>query len=239
MTRAQQIELSRQELVNTLSAGIWFENMLNQALLRNMMHQDPTARATHYELTELGDETRHMVMFGKAIERVGAKPVRPRLYQRMIINALPLAFKGFAAVGSRADRRGDLRLAAAADDGRSRAAANGAAAHAYSRHRGGAPHPVCPRRVTQARPEHAANQQVVGGQPQRRRWRTSSSTCSPTRCPTAASASTPSEARRVARSSPHRHEVQVAGFAPLAAFLEEVGLMGPIARRMWKRSRFL
>jgi hypothetical protein len=33
--------------------------------------------------------------------------------------------------------------------------------------------------------------------------------------------------------------VQVAGFAPLAAFLEEVGLMGPIARRMWKRSRFL
>ena len=58
-----------------------------------MMHQDPTARATHYELTELGDETRHMVMFGKAIERVGAKPVRPRLYQRMIINALPLAFR--------------------------------------------------------------------------------------------------------------------------------------------------
>ena len=79
MTREQQIELSRQELVNTLSAGIWFENILNQALLRKMMHQDPTARATHYALTEMGDETRHMVMFGKAIERVGAKPVRPRL----------------------------------------------------------------------------------------------------------------------------------------------------------------
>src|SRR3981081_1246625 len=94
MTRAQQIELSRQELVNTLSAGIWFENILNQALLRKMMHQDPTARATHYQLTELGDETRHMVMFGKAIERVGAKAVRPRLYQRIIINALPLTFKG-------------------------------------------------------------------------------------------------------------------------------------------------
>ena len=47
------------------------------------------------------------------------------------------------------------------------------------------------------------------------------------------------EARRVARHSPHRHEVQVAGFAPLAAFLEEVGLMGPIARRLWKRTGFL
>lgn len=94
MSREEQIELSRQELVNTLSAGIWFENILNQALLRKMMHQDPTARATHYELTELGDETRHMVMFGKAIERVGAKPVRPRLYQRIVINALPFAFRG-------------------------------------------------------------------------------------------------------------------------------------------------
>ncbi|MDT5189526.1 MAG: hypothetical protein QOI28_1777, partial [Mycobacterium sp.] len=94
MTREQQIELSKQELVNTLSAGIWFENILNQALLRDLMHKDPTDRATHYALTELGDETRHMVMFGRAIEKVGAKPVRPRLYQRMLINALPLAFKG-------------------------------------------------------------------------------------------------------------------------------------------------
>src|SRR6266481_4169121 len=85
MTRAEQIELSRQELVNTLSAGIWFENILNQALLRDLMHQDPTSRATHYALTEMGDETRHMVMFGRTIEKVGAKPMRPKLYQRMII----------------------------------------------------------------------------------------------------------------------------------------------------------
>src|ERR1700738_1586534 len=94
MGRAQQIELSRQEFVNTLSAGIWFENMLNQSLLRDIMPKDPTAKATHYALTELGDETRHMVMFGKAIERVGARPVQPRRYQRMVINMLPLAFRG-------------------------------------------------------------------------------------------------------------------------------------------------
>ncbi|MFZ1160724.1 MAG: diiron oxygenase, partial [Mycobacterium sp.] len=47
------------------------------------------------------------------------------------------------------------------------------------------------------------------------------------------------EARRIARNSPHRHEVQVAGFAPLAEFLSEVGLMGPIARRGWTRTKFL
>jgi hypothetical protein len=47
------------------------------------------------------------------------------------------------------------------------------------------------------------------------------------------------EARRIARRSPHRRNVQVLGFAPLAAFLDEVGLMGPIARRMWRRTGFL
>jgi hypothetical protein len=46
-------------------------------------------------------------------------------------------------------------------------------------------------------------------------------------------------ARQLARTSPHRQDVQVAGFAPLAAFLDEVGLMGPIARRLWRRTGFL
>ena len=93
MTREQQVDLSRQELVNTLSAGIWFENMLNQSLLRTILHEDPTSSSTHYKLTELGDETRHMIMFGKAIERIGAKAVRPGRLQRMVINAMPLVFQ--------------------------------------------------------------------------------------------------------------------------------------------------
>ena len=94
MTREQQIELSRQELISILSAGIWFENILNQALLRDLMHKNPTSNATHYALTELGDETRHMVMFGKTIARIGGIPVRPRLHQRIVINSLPFAFRG-------------------------------------------------------------------------------------------------------------------------------------------------
>ena len=59
----------------------------------------------------------------------------------------------------------------------------------------------------------------------------SSASCSPTRCRTAASGSTLAWRADIARTSQHHHEIQVAGFAPLAAFLEEVGLMGPIARR--------
>jgi hypothetical protein len=43
----------------------------------------------------------------------------------------------------------------------------------------------------------------------------------------------------MARASAHRRETQIAGFAPLGAFLQEVGLMGPIARRLWRRTGFL
>ena len=194
MTREQQIELSRQEFVNTLSAGIWFENILNQALLRKMMHQDPTARATHYELTELGDETRHMVMFGKAIEHVGAKPVQPRLVSADHHQRAAAGIQGIRAVGRRADRRRDLRLPAAADDGRRRPAANGAAAHADSRHRRSPAHPVRPRRAAQADADHGPLHQVVGVEHQRPRRLTSSATCSPTEFRTAASDSTPNAA---------------------------------------------
>jgi hypothetical protein len=238
MTHEQRIELSRQELVNTLSAGIWFENILNQALLRDMMHKDPTDRATHYALTELGDETRHMVMFGRAIELVGAKPVRPRLYQRMIINGLPLAFKGSllwvaALIG---EEIFDSLQRQMMDDPElqpmvqrlMRIHVTEEARHIQFARDG------LRRRV----PEMpwisrfwVANLNGVGGlffrflftnKVQYRR------------------AGLPARAaRRMARRSAHRQDVQVMGFAPLAAFLDEVGLMGPIARRMWKRTHFI
>ncbi|NVN52306.1 diiron oxygenase [Mycobacterium sp. DL] len=238
MTREQQIELSRQELVNTLSAGIWFENILNQALLRKIMHQDPTARATHYELTELGDETRHMVMFGKAIDRVGAKPVRPRRYQRIIINALPFAFQGSmlwvaALIGEeifdslQRQMMDDPELQPVVSRLMRIHVAEEARHIQFARDglRKRAPHL---RRVPKL---FIANINGVGGVFFQRLF------SNPVQYRRAGL--DPREARRAARTSAHRHEVQVLGFAPLAAFLDEVGLMGPIARRMWKRSRFL
>jgi hypothetical protein len=238
MTREQQIELSRQELVNTLSAGIWFENILNQAILRTIMHQDPTANATHYALTELGDETRHMVMFGKAISRVGAKPIQPRWWQRVVINALPLAFKGSvlwiaALIGEEIFDSLQRRMM---DDTELQ--------------------PMVQRLMRIHVTEEARHIQFardgvrkrVGEMPRLNRWWVSningvggyffqflfSNKVQYRRVGLDARA-----ARRMARRSQHRHEVQIAGFAPLAAFLDEVGLMGRIARRMWRRSHFL
>lgn len=238
MSRAEQIELSRQELVNTLSAGIWFENVLNQALLRKMMHQDPTASATHYELTELGDEARHMLMFGKAIEKVGADPVRPKLYQRMVINALPFFFRGSvlwvaALVG---EEIFDSLQRQMMDDPElqpmvqrlMRIHVTEEARHIQFARDG----------LRKRTPDMSwwkrfwvGNLNGIGGlffrflftnKVQYRRVGLDARA-----------------ARLMARNSPQRIETQVAGFAPLAAFLEEVGLLGPIARRLWRRSGFL
>lgn len=238
MTREQQIELSRQELVNTLSAGIWFENILNQSLLRKMMHQDPTASATHYELTELGDETRHMVMFGKAIERVEAKPMWPRWYQRVIINALPFVFQGSALwvaalIGE--EIFDSLQRQMIDDDelqpivGRlMRIHVTEEARHIQFARDG------LRKRVPHMRPLPKfvlANINGLGGYFFRFLFTN--------KVQYARVGLDPKQARRIARTSPHRREIQVSGFGPLAAFLDEVGLLGPIARRMWRRSGFL
>ncbi|WP_375488401.1 diiron oxygenase [uncultured Mycobacterium sp.] len=238
MSRAQRIELSRQEFVNTLSAGIWFENILNQALLRRLMHEDPTARESHYALTELGDETRHMVMFGKAIERVGAKPVRPRLYHRIIINALPLAFRGAmlwvaALIG---EEIFDSLQRQMMDDPELQ--------------------PMVQRLMRIHVTEEARHIQFArdglrkraADMPRINRWFFANINglgglffrylfSNP--IPYARAGLDVREARRSVLTSAHRHEVQVSGFAPLASFLTEVGLMGPIARRQWRRSGFL
>jgi hypothetical protein len=238
MTRQQQIELSRQELVNTLSAGIWFENILNQALLRDLMHADPTSNATHYALTEMGDETRHMVMFGKAIERLGAKPVQPRRYQRIMINGLPLAFKGSllwvaALVGEEIFDSLQRQMMDDPDlqpmvQRLMRIHVTEEARHIQFARDG------VRRRVREMPRLHrmwVANLNGVGGLFFRFLFTNP--------VPYRRAGLDGREARRVARRSPHRHEVQIAGFAPLAAFLEEVGLMGPIARRLWRRTNFL
>lgn len=238
MSRAEQIELSRQELVNTLSAGIWFENILNQALLRKMMHQDPRASTTHYELTELGDETRHMVMFGKAIEKVGADPIRPKLYQRMIINTLPFFFRGAvlwvaALIG---EEIFDSLQRQMMDDPELQ--------------------PMVQRLMRIHVTEEARHIQFARDGLRKRtpemNWWTRfwigningigglffrflfTNKVQYARVGLDARA-----ARRMARRSPHRIQTQIAGFAPLAAFLDEVGLLGPIARRLWRRSGFL
>jgi hypothetical protein len=77
MTHEQRVELSRQELASVAGTGLWFEIILIQMLARWAYHQDPQDPRTQYALTEIGDETRHVVMFAKAVSRIGTPTYRP------------------------------------------------------------------------------------------------------------------------------------------------------------------
>ncbi|WP_111509908.1 AurF N-oxygenase family protein [Mycobacterium kyogaense] len=96
MPHRQRVELSRQEVANMLSRGVWFENTLNQGLFRAMLYQDPSARDVHYALTEIGDETRHMIMFGRGATAIGAQPYRLSKLEAFTVQLFPIAYKGLA-----------------------------------------------------------------------------------------------------------------------------------------------
>jgi hypothetical protein len=238
MTREQRRELSRQQLVNMLSAGIWFENILNQALLRGIMHTNPTSRATQYMLTELGDETRHMVMFGKTIDRIGGIPVRPRLFQRIIINSLPFVFRGpvlwvAALVGEEVF---DALQRQVLDDPElqpivrrlMRIHVTEEARHIQFAREG-------LRKEVPAMPWYrkaiVANLHGVGGPFYRMLFTL------PVYYDRAGLDGR--EMSRIARANPHFRKKCRESFAPLGSFLEDVGLMGRLSRRLWRRAAFL
>ncbi len=238
MTREQQIELSRQEFINLLSAGVWFENILNQALLRGLMHADVTSATAHYSLTELGDETRHMVMFGRTIDAVDGIPFQPKRFQRMIINTLPLMFQKqvlwiAALVGEEIFDamqrqilddpdvqpivRRIMRIHVTEEARHIQFARDGARREVPNMKR---------RNRFLLATVHGA------GGPFYRYLFTN-------RAVYRRAGLDGSQARRQARANPNFHDATRAGFAPLAAFLEDIGLMNPISRRMWKRCNFL
>jgi hypothetical protein len=94
MTDEQKVELSRQELASVASTGLWFEIILIQMLARWAYHQDPQDPRTQYALTEVGDETRHIVMFAKAIARIGTPTYRPNRLVHQLARLYKATAKG-------------------------------------------------------------------------------------------------------------------------------------------------
>ncbi|MFC7493070.1 MULTISPECIES: AurF N-oxygenase family protein [unclassified Nocardioides] len=78
LSEEQRIELSRHEVASISSVGLWFELILMQMMVRDLYDADPRTSRMHYALTEVGDECRHSLMFGKAIEKVGAPAYGPQ-----------------------------------------------------------------------------------------------------------------------------------------------------------------
>ncbi|MER7458299.1 diiron oxygenase [Micromonospora sp. NPDC126480] len=76
LSEEQRVELTRHEVASAASAGVWFETILMQLLIRQYYDADPTSRHAQYALTEVADECRHSIMFGRLIEALGCPVYR-------------------------------------------------------------------------------------------------------------------------------------------------------------------
>lgn len=84
LTPAQRVELGKHELGSTASVGLWTEIVLMQLLARYAENLDPRSPHAQYALTEIGDETRHSIMFAKALSHYGIPAYGPpKLVRRL------------------------------------------------------------------------------------------------------------------------------------------------------------
>ncbi|HEY3832180.1 MAG TPA: diiron oxygenase [Acidimicrobiia bacterium] len=77
MTETERHAYSRHECAALCAAGIWFENMLMQTVLRHLSQLPVTDPAHRYLLVEVADECRHSMMFGEYIRRADTPAYAP------------------------------------------------------------------------------------------------------------------------------------------------------------------
>ena len=239
MTEEQRIELSRQEMTNILSVGIWFENLLNRALLNRLMTKDPAAATTHYSLTEMGDECRHMTMFGKTIERVGGRAYMMRGWQRAVMHVLPPIMRGtqmwvITLVGE--ELFDALQREIKNDPELQPIVARVMQIHVTeeSRHIGFARDAIVRRGPIRSRFETVVSANLHGmAAPLFRRLFTTPEMYR------RAGFDNPKQIAKIARQNPNFHASQITSFESLATFLQKNDLMGPFGAFMWRRAGFL
>src|SRR5437588_4300121 len=77
MSEDQRRAYSRHECAALCGAGIWFENLLMQVVLRHLAEMPATDPSHRYLLVEVADECRHSMMFGEYIRRPGTPEYSP------------------------------------------------------------------------------------------------------------------------------------------------------------------
>lgn len=238
LTEEQRIALSREEMANVLSVGLWFENILNRGLLLQLLREDPTSPHAHYVLTEMGDECRHMTMFGKVIARAGARPYLMGRVDRVLASLLPHFLRGSllwvgALIGEEIFDAQQRRIMN--DPHLQPVVAQLMRIHVTeeARHIRFAREGVVHRMAGASRLERflTANLSGLGGPLLHRAF------TNPAMYQRAGL--DPDRARREARANPHHRQMQTVGFAPLAAFLAENGLLSGLGKRMWRKAGFL
>jgi len=89
MDEADRIAYSRHETGALCGAGIWFENVLMQVVLRHLADMPVTDPSHRYLLVEVADECRHSMMFGEYLRRAGTPAYRPTLSPHFLSDEAP------------------------------------------------------------------------------------------------------------------------------------------------------
>jgi hypothetical protein len=95
LTDEQRLELTKHEVISVARVGLWFEVLLMGMLAAHAYNQDPASEHTQYALTEIGDETRHSVMFAKFADKFGGKEYVPH----PVVHQLGKVFRVVAPTG--------------------------------------------------------------------------------------------------------------------------------------------
>lgn len=238
LTPEQRIELSKHELGSITSVGLWTEIVLMQLLARYAADLDPRSPHTHYALTEIGDETRHAIMFGKGIARLGLPAYGPP-------KAVRVPAKLFGAVIGGPAMFASVLVVEETTDRLQRSMLDNEAIQPMIR--------MINRIhvVEEARHVRYAREELVRGMTKLNRRALELH-----RAVTALVAYSvinimihpavykavgidPREGRAAALANPHHHEARRWMAEKVVAFLTEVGMVGGPSKRLWQRAHLL
>ncbi|MEV7004431.1 diiron oxygenase [Streptomyces sp. NPDC093982] len=238
MSEEQRMKLARHEAASLASLGIWFEIILMQLLIRHIYDKPITSAHVRYALTEIADECRHSNMFARMIQK-GGTPVYPvgRVHHNLarVLKTVASTPGSFAATLLGEEILDWMQRLTFPDErvqtlirGITRIHVVEETRHVrYAREELRRQMVSCPRwekeltRVVcggaaQVMSEAFINPEVYANVGLDRR-----------------------EAVAQVKASPHRREVMQAGAERLTDFLDEVGILKGVGRRMWRSSGLL
>ncbi|MFR9674203.1 AurF N-oxygenase family protein [Streptomyces sp. TR06-5] len=238
MTEEQRLALARHEAASLASLGIWFEVILIQLLVRHLYDKPLTSAHARYALTEIADECRHSMMFARLITKSGvpAYPVS-RLHHNLarLLKTISTTPGSFTATLLGEEILDWMQRLTFPDDrvqplvrGVTRIHVVEEARHVrYAREELRRQMVRCPRweaELTRVTSGEAArifsvsfvNPQVYTDVGLDRR-----------------------EAVEQVKASPHRREVMQTGARRLTDFLDEIGVLRGVGRRLWRSSGLL
>ncbi|MEE1767520.1 diiron oxygenase [Streptomyces sp. JV185] len=238
MSEEQRMELSRHEAASLASLGIWFEIILMQLLVRHIYDRPVTSNHVRYALTEIADECRHSMMFGRMIKWGGSPdyPV-PRVYHNLarVLKTISTTPGSFAAT-LLGEEILDWMQRLTFPDERVQTLVRGVTRiHVVEE----------ARHVRYAR-EELRRQMVTAPRWERELTRLSSgeaarvfSVCFVNPQVYANVGLDRHEAVAQVRASGHRAEVMQSGAKRLTDFFDDIGVLNGVGRRLWKRSGLL